>query len=332
MKKIETIAVIGAGAWGTALAVALSRAGRKSVLWARDAKIAGDINNNRRNDKYLPGIGLPDGISASADIAIVKSADAILLTVPAQQTRALCEQLRNHITDARPIIIAAKGIETGTDLLVTDIAKEFFPNCPLAILSGPNFADEVAKGLPTATTIACENESVGKLLLDAFGSPTLRPYWTGDIIGTSIGGALKNVIAIAAGVVAGKGLGDNARAALVTRGLAEIGRLASNMGANPQTLMGLSGMGDLMLTCYGEKSRNFRFGFLMGQGASPIDAKQKIAATIEGIETARAACELAQKKSLELPISQAVHALISGKISVNDAMSGLLNRPLKQEQ
>ncbi|TAH35358.1 MAG: NAD(P)-dependent glycerol-3-phosphate dehydrogenase [Alphaproteobacteria bacterium] len=330
MKKMETVAVLGAGAWGTALAVAIARAGKKPVLWARNAAVVDDIQKNRRNEKYLPGQELPP-MPASCDLSIAKDTDAILIAVPAQQIRAVCGVVRPHVAKSIPILIAAKGIETGTDLLVTDIAGEFFPDHPLAVLSGPNFADEVAKGLPTATTIACADEAIGKSLLDVFGSQTLRPYWTADVIGTCIGGSLKNVIAIAAGVVAGKDLGDNARAALVTRGLAEIGRLAAHMGANPQTLMGLSGMGDLMLTCYGEKSRNFRYGFLMGKGASPTEAKQKISATIEGIETARAVCELAQKKSLELPISMAVNALISGKISVQDAMNGLLNRPLKQE-
>ncbi len=329
-KNLQNFSVIGAGAWGTALAAVLAYAGRNVTVIARDPAVAAEINENSTNRKYLPNVPLPK-MRGSFDVADCGAADAVLIAVPSQQIRTVCKSLEKIVADGVPVMLAAKGVELGTDLMLADVAREYFPKNPVAVLSGPNFADEVAAKLPAATTIACDDEKTGQALLQSFGSGTFRPYYTNDVAGVCFAGAAKNVIAIASGVVLGKKMGDNARAALVTRGLAELMRACPHFGADPKTLMGLSGMGDLMLTCYGAKSRNLRFGILLGGGKTANQALAELSSTVEGVSTAAALADFARRKKIDMPIVSAVDALITGKISLDDLVAGLLNRPLRQE-
>lgn len=328
---IQKIGVVGAGAWGTALASAFARAGRDIKIWVRSDDVAQSINTKRRNEKYLPGVELPPGIAATSALAQLQSCDAILLAVPSQQTRAACGNLKTAGIADKPIILCAKGIELDTDLLLHEVIAECMGSVPVCLISGPNFADEVAKGLPTATTLACVDEQFGRAAIQAIGSPAFRPYFSADIIGVALGGAVKNVMAIASGIVIGRGLGENARAALITRGLKEMGSFAAQLGAKPQSLMGLSGMGDLMLTCYGSQSRNFRYGVLLGQGRSPQEAQQQLAATVEGVATSRAASHLARAKKIDMPICFGVEAIIHHGRSIDEIMQALMQRPFRDE-
>ncbi|HEX2115399.1 MAG TPA: NAD(P)H-dependent glycerol-3-phosphate dehydrogenase [Alphaproteobacteria bacterium] len=327
----QRIAVIGAGAWGTALALVARRAGRDVVIAAREAEVVEAINTTRRNGLFLPGVVLDDGIRATADAAAAAAqADVVLLAAPAQHLRAVSATLAPHIAEKRPVIICAKGIERGTGMLMSEVASETLPRAALAILSGPTFAAEVARGLPTAVTLATR-ESTGGRLLASIGSTTFRPYLSNDPIGAQVGGAVKNVIAIACGIVTGRGMGDNARAALMTRGLAEIMRLGTALGARPETLMGLSGLGDLSLTCNGLQSRNMSVGIALGQGqtlAQTLSGKRSIA---EGVESAAAIAELARRRGVDMPIVAAVDAILHHGAAIDDTIAGLLARPFKPE-
>ena len=329
-KSIQTIAVIGAGAWGTALAMVMARAGRDVILLARDADSADRIQKTRRNEKYLPGLDLPSAIRCESGFDAIERADAAVIATPAQHLRATCESIKNGVQN-KPIIITAKGIELQTDKLMIDVAGEYFSLQQLAILSGPSFAAEVAAGSPTAITLACQDQSLGEYLAAAIASSSLRPYWTSDVRGVCYGGALKNVIAIAAGIVIARGMGENSRAALITRGMREMMQMAISQGADVKTLMGLSGMGDLMLTCYSDQSRNFRFGMLLGQSSNAVDAQKKLSSTIEGVFTARAVTDFAQKNKIEMPICSMVDAVIAQKLSIDQAIAMLMQRPLREE-
>ncbi len=330
-QAMERFTIIGAGAWGTALAMAIARAGRDVTLWARNEVEANNIENQRENKKYLPGIGLPDGLLATNNVDMIGKSDAVLLAIPSQQMRGVCQFLKPLLKPRMKIIVSAKGVELNTNALMHEIVLQYFNANPIAILSGPNFAGEVAKSLPTAAVLACADDAIGKQIIAAVGSKYFRPYLTTDMVGVALGGAMKNVIAIASGVVIGMQLGENARASLVTRGLAEMARLAAHLGARPQTLMGLSGMGDLMLTCYSEQSRNFRFGLLMGQGMTAEVAVKKLSSTIEGIATSAAITRFAERYALEMPIAFAVAELVSGKINLLQATEMILSRPFKEE-
>jgi glycerol-3-phosphate dehydrogenase (NAD(P)+) len=320
----QRIAVVGAGAWGTALANCAARAGRDVTLWARDAAAVAQITTTREN-RRLPGIKLDKRVAATGAIADVAQADAVLLAVPAQDSRTAASALASHVKAGVPVIACAKGIERGTHRFMTEIIAEVIPGALPAILSGPSFAADVARGLPTAVTLACADDAAAAALARALGAQTFRPYHTTDVRGVEIGGAAKNVLAIAAGIVAGRKLGASATAALVTRGFAELARFGRALGARSETLTGLSGLGDLILSCSTPQSRNFSFGIALGEGRAP---NGKLA---EGAFTARALVELAGEKGIEMPIATAVAAVIEETLTVDQAIEGLLTRPIRAE-
>ncbi|MFQ5774299.1 MAG: NAD(P)H-dependent glycerol-3-phosphate dehydrogenase [Kiloniellaceae bacterium] len=328
---MERIGIIGAGAWGTALAMALRRAGREVALWARDPSLAADIDARHENPAYLPDVALDPGIRASADPAEAANCEALLLVVPAQHLREVAGKLAPHVPAARPLVICAKGIEQGTGRLMSEVLAEALPGRPLAVLSGPTFAAEVARGLPTAVTLAAADAALGAALVAALGSRTFRPYLSGDPVGAQIGGAVKNVIAIACGVVAGRALGDNARAALITRGLAEVVRLGRAKGARTATLMGLSGLGDLTLTCTSMLSRNYSLGRALGEGARLEEILAARRSVAEGVFSAAAVVGLARRHGAEMPIAEAVDAILNRGAGIDETVAALLARPFTAE-
>ncbi|MES2845763.1 MAG: NAD(P)H-dependent glycerol-3-phosphate dehydrogenase [Pseudomonadota bacterium] len=316
------IGIVGAGAFGTALAVALSREGRPVTLWARDAAHVETMRNTRRNDARLRGVLLPENVTVTAEIGDLVRADAVLLSLPMQSLRGFLG-VDGTVLNGRDLVACCKGIDLTTLQGPTALIRAACPGSPTAILTGPSFAADIARGLPTALTLAGEDAEALQHLLS---TPTLRLYRSTDVVGAELGGALKNVIAIAAGVVIGAGLGDSARAALMTRGYAEMVRLALTLGAKAETMAGLSGFGDLVLTCTSDQSRNFRYGCALGsgQGFDPT-------VTVEGAATAKAVSDMAKKLLVDLPITTMVAALIDGKIALAQAVQTLLSRPLKQE-
>ena len=317
------IAIAGAGAFGTALAIALAEK-RPVALWARDALAIAEMEITRLSPR-LPQVKLPAKIQITANIDTVYGADIVLLSVPAQ---ALTGFLADHAVglSGKMLVACGKGIDLTTLAGPTTTINQMVPTANAAILTGPSFAADIARGLPTALTLACQSEEVGKVLQSALSTQVLRLYRTTDTVGAELGGALKNVIAIACGAVIGAGLGDSARAALMTRGFAEMQRLATALGAEPDTLAGLSGLGDLVLTCSSAGSRNYRYGLSLGQ-AIPFDPTL----TVEGVATAKAVSNLAKRLHIDMPISMIVAALVSSKMTVPQAMTTLLNRPLKEE-
>ena len=319
-----SISVLGAGAFGTALAVALARHETDVTLWARDEDHARAMKESRHNEKRLPGVRLPERLTATADLRDV-AADIVLLALPMQRISGF---LASHGAELKPrtLVSCAKGIDLVTQRGASDIIAAACPNTHVAVLTGPSFAADIARGLPTALTLACRDEGTGAALQSALSTPVLRIYRSTDVRGAELGGALKNVIAIAAGVVIGAGLGDSARAALMTRGFAEMNRLATRLGAEAETLAGLSGFGDLVLTCTSTGSRNFCYGRALGAGEE-FDPTT----TVEGAATAKAVTILAKTLDLELPIAAMVAALVDRKLSVSEAMTQLLSRPLKKE-
>jgi glycerol-3-phosphate dehydrogenase (NAD(P)+) len=328
---MRTIGVVGGGAWGTALALTARRAGREVVLWAREESVVAQINASHVNLDFLPGVDLDPAIRATGDWAEVAKADAVLLVPPAQHLRAACKALAPHWRPGTAAVICAKGIELATSALMQEAVAEELPHAVPAILSGPTFAIEVAKGLPTAITLACADAALGRALVDALGTPTFRPYLSDDLVGAQVGGAVKNVLAIACGIVEGRGLGDNARAALITRGLAELVRLAQSKGAKPETLMGLSGLGDLILTASSTQSRNYSLGFALGQGRSLGEILGARKSVTEGVTTAGAVMEMAGRLGVEMPICAAVDAVINRGVGLGDAIAALLSRPFRNE-
>ncbi len=329
---MKRLAIVGAGAWGTALAIVARRAGSSPVLWARDPAVAAAIDEGHENPSYLPGIALDPAIAASADIeAAVAGADAALLAVPAQFLRGVLGRLSRVLPPGLPVLHCAKGIEAGSLAMMSQVGTEILPNSPYAVLSGPSFASEVARGLPTAVTIASADAALAERFLAALGSSRFRPYLSADPIGAEIGGAVKNVLAIACGIVVGRGLGDNARAALITRGLAEMVRLGLALGARAETFRGLCGLGDLVLTCSAGMSRNYALGLALGRGQSLDQALGLRRSVVEGIATAAAVAALAARLGIEMPISEAVDAVLHRGVSI-DAMTGrLLRRPYRAE-
>jgi glycerol-3-phosphate dehydrogenase (NAD(P)+) len=322
---IESIGVIGGGAWGTALALTAARAGRKVKLWARSISVVSAIRERKENPKYLPGIALDASIVAPSHFAEVVGADALLLAVPAQSIRAVVGVLSRLAVPGTPLVVCAKGLERNTGKRLSQVVAELAPKTLPAVLSGPSFALDVARGLPTAVTIACADEAVAGALCAALQNPAFRPYAETDLIGVEIGGAVKNVLAIAAGIVVARRLGASALAALTTRGFAELRRLGEALGGRPETLMGLSGLGDLMLTCSSPQSRNFSYGVALGEGRT---GPHPLA---EGIETAGVASSLAHRHGVEMPIVEAVAAILARELSVDDAIEALMTRPLKRE-
>lgn len=321
------IAVLGGGAWGTALALTMLRAGHDVGFWMRDADTVAEINTEHRNARYLPGIPLEPGLRATADLgAALSGADCILAVAPAQSMRALLTRMQGLAPPQAPLVICAKGIERNTGVALSDIVRAVLPGSPVAALSGPSFATDVARGLPTAVTVAAEDAGLAGDLARLLSAPQFRCYSTDDLIGVEIGGALKNVMAIAAGAVTGAGLGASAEAAIVTRGFVEMRRIAASFGAEPETLLGLSGFGDLMLTCGSGQSRNFSYGLALGRGASR--AGMPLA---EGIATASVARRIAAERGIAAPITDAVDRMLAGTLTIADAVGELLARPLKSE-
>lgn len=328
---LSRIAVIGGGAWGTALASVAARAGRKVTLWAREEEVVAAVNKGHENTPFLPGIALDPAIRATSDFAELAGAEAILHVAPAQHLRAVTAGLAPHLKSGTPLVLCAKGIETASGKLMSEVAGEEAPEARLAVLSGPSFAADVARGLPTAVTLACADEALGAQLVEAIGVPTFRPYLSTDVIGAQIGGAVKNVLAIACGIVEGKAFGDSARAALTARGFMEMSRFGEALGAKPATLKGLSGLGDLILTCGSRQSRNMSLGFALGEGKTLEDILGARSSVSEGVYTAEAVMRLAAAKGIDMPICEAVHNILSGKSGVDDAIAALLARPFTNE-
>ena len=327
MTDVAHIGVVGGGAWGTALACLARRAGRDVTLWSRDPTISKAIATERKNDVYLPGIPLEAEIAAEPDLDALAKCDALLLVCPAQAVRALAEKLPGD----RPVVICAKGIEAKSGLLMHEVLAEVQPRRRIALLSGPSFAEEAVRGLPTAISIATVDPNLGRELAATLASGAFRPYWTHDVLGVALGGAVKNVLAIAAGIVEGRGLGANAAAALVTRGFAEMARLGQAMGAELETLTGLSGLGDLALTCYGPLSRNRSLGAALGKGVSLARYMEGRRQVVEGEATAPAVLARAARQNIEMPICTAVDAILHKGADLDDAIRALLARPLRRE-
>jgi glycerol-3-phosphate dehydrogenase (NAD(P)+) len=325
MPSFQSVVVIGAGAWGTALASVAARAGRDVVLYARSPDSAAQIVATRTNPK-LAGMRLDASIKVTNDIALAAAADVILIATPAQSLRQAVTLLAPHLAKATPVIACAKGIERGTHKFMTEVIAEAAPHASPAILSGPSFAEDVARGLPTAVTLAAKDEVLASALVQAMGSSTFRPYHTTDVRGVEIGGAAKNVLAIAAGIVVGKKFGASAQAALTTRGFTELLRLGRACGARGETMAGLSGLGDLILTCSSPQSRNFALGMALGRGEQPT--RDKLA---EGEFTAPALIELAASQNVDMPVSNAVASILSGASTIDEAIESLLTRPFRAE-
>ena len=325
--SFDHIAVIGGGAWGTALALTCMRAGRSVSLWESDPANAAHLAVHRES-RFLPGVRLDDRIAVVGDLAEAARAEAILLVVPAQAVRAVTKALSPLLAPGTPLIVCAKGIERGTQKFMTEVVGECAPGATPAVLSGPSFAADVARGLPTAVTLAAADETVAAALAKAIGSAAFRPYRSTDVRGVELGGAAKNVLAIAAGVVTGRGLGASALAALTTRGFAELGRFGRAYGAKADTMTGLSGLGDLLLTCSSRQSRNFSFGIELGRGQKPKDIHGGLA---EGVFTAPVLLAMARERAVDMPIATAVAALLDGTLTVDAAIESLLTRPLKAE-
>lgn len=327
MTALGHIGVVGGGAWGTALACLGRRAGRRVSLWSRDRSVAAAIANDRANPVYLPGLLIDAGIEAVPDLATLADCDVLLLVCPAQAVRDVAARLPG----AAPVVICAKGIEASSGLLMPEVLAQVLPGRPIAMLSGPSFAEEAMRGLPTAISIATEDAVRGRVLAGTLASGAFRPYWTHDVQGVALGGAIKNVLAIAAGIVEGRGLGHNAAAALVTRGFAEMARLGQAMGAELETLTGLSGLGDLVLTCHGPLSRNRSLGVALGKGVSLADYLAGRRQVVEGEATAPAVLARAARQGIEMPICAAVDAILHDGADLDEAIRGLLARPLRRE-
>ena len=331
MTTFRHAGVIGAGAWGTALAQVCARAGLQVTLQARETEVVESIAAKRENTLFLPGVALESEIAAVADMAGLADCDLILAVAPAQHLRSALTALGPHLRAGVPVVLCSKGVEQGTLKLMTEVAAETLPGAPLAVLSGPSFAGEVARSLPTAVTLACEDEALGRAIAGAIATPTFRPYLAADMIGAEAGGAVKNVLAIACGIVEGKGLGRSAHAALITRGFAELTRLAVALGARAETVAGLCGLGDLVLTCSSPQSRNMSVGLALGGGMTLTEALAGKLSVAEGVASAPAVRALADRLGVEMPICQTVAAILAGEVEVDAAILGLLSRPLKSE-
>jgi glycerol-3-phosphate dehydrogenase (NAD(P)+) len=325
------IGVIGGGAWGTALAQVAASAGQTVTLWALESEVVDSIANIAENTAFLPGVRLSPSITCTSDMSAMASVNAVLAVVPAQFMRATLSKLAPVLPVGTPVVLCSKGIEQGTLKMMTDVLAETLPHCVGAVLSGPSFAKDVAIGLPTAVTLACEDPILGAQLVDMIGIATFRPYLANDLIGAEIGGAVKNVLAIACGMAEGRGLGESARAALITRGFTEMTRLGVALGGNAKTLAGLCGLGDLVLTCSSKSSRNFSLGVALGQGQSLEDALSGKRSVAEGAATAPALLALAQSKGVSMPICEGVAAILAGRVAVAHAIEALLSRPFKAE-
>lgn len=332
MTEYQNFGVIGAGAWGTALAQSLATGGRDVTLWAFEKECVDSINNENINKLYLPDARLSPKIKATQDLNSLAKCDALLSVVPAQHTRRTLETLKGEAElNGKPVLLCSKGIEISTREFMSDVLKETLPNVVPAVLSGPSFAIDVAKGLPTAVTLACEDKEIGEALVEAVAAPTFRPYLSTDVLGAEIGGAVKNVLAIACGMVLGMELGRSAHAAIIARGFAEMRRLGVALGCEPETLTGLCGLGDLVLTCSSEQSRNMSCGLALGRGESLNDILGARNSVTEGVASAPALKEMAAKLNVDMPISAVVADILSGDMDIQNALITLLSRVHKTE-
>jgi glycerol-3-phosphate dehydrogenase (NAD(P)+) len=319
--------ILGGGAWGTALAMTARRAGHEVSLWARDASTVAAINRDRANPRYLPGVAIDEGVCATLDAAeALAGAGEVLAVVPAQTLRGVLAAVGPLMPDGATLVLCAKGIERATGRLMTEVVSDTLPGVATAVLSGPSFATDVARGLPTAVVVASAERERAVRLARLLSTPAFRCYSTDDVVGVEMGGALKNVLAIAAGTVSGAGLGASAQAAMVTRGFVELRRLAAAFGARPETVMGLSGFGDLMLSCGSAQSRNFAYGLALGRGLALAGLP-----LAEGVPTAEIAASIADERGIAAPIVHAVHDLLGGRTTVRDAVAALMSRPLRDE-
>jgi glycerol-3-phosphate dehydrogenase (NAD(P)+) len=331
-RPFETVAILGAGAWGTALAQVTAAAKRAVTIWAREPEVVEGINATQENPLFLPGVRLNAVIRATDDLEDAAEAELILAVPPAQHMRSVLKGLKPHVKRGQAIVLCAKGIERGSLALMTDVLAEEVPEAAPAVLSGPGFAKDVARGLPTATTVASPDAELAQRIVATLGLPTFRPYVADDLVGAEIGGAVKNVIAVACGVAEGRKLGDGARAALITRGFAELTRLGLAMGAKAETLSGLCGLGDLVLTCCSMTSRNTSLGAALGEGRTLKDVMAERRSVAEGAESAPAVVALAQKYGVEMPICSAVDQIIAERTSIDEAIFALLARPFRAEK
>jgi len=322
------LGIIGGGAWGTALAQVAASDDADTLLWALEPEVVDSINARHENTTFLPGIPLSSAIRATSDLAELDACDAWMIVTPAQHMRVVLERAADC---AKPLILCSKGIEESSGQLLHDVARQCCPKADVAVLSGPTFAHEVARGLPTAVTLAAEDQALAEQLRDRIARPTFRIYISDDVAGAEIGGAVKNVLAIACGVVEGKGLGQNARAALIGRGFAEMSRFGVAMGARRETLAGLSGLGDLVLTCSSTSSRNYSLGVGLGQGKTASELMADRRTIAEGAFTAPVLARLAREKSIDMPIVETVEGLLAGRFSADQALEQLLARPPKSE-
>lgn len=311
--EFRTAGVIGAGAWGTALAQVAGWAGLEVRLQAREPEVIDSIRTRRVNEAFLPGVQLDERLEVTGDLADLGDCDLILAVPPAQHMRSTLAAFAAHHRPGAPVILCSKGIERGSLKLMTEVLAETLPDAPAAVLSGPSFAGEVARGLPSAVTLACADETLGQALMNTLSAPTFRPYLADDLIGAEVGGAIKNVLAIACGMSEGKGLGRSAHAALITRGFAEMTRMGVALGGRAETVAGLCGLGDLVLTCSSPQSRNMSLGLALGQGQTIEQALAGKRSVAEGYESAPAVRELAEKTGVDMPISMAVAALLAGE-------------------
>lgn len=332
-KGLGRFLIVGAGSWGTALAICINRAGSNVTLWTRNENVYQQISEKRVNESYLPQMFVDPDIEITTDLnAAAKKADYVLLAMPSQQLRPICISLSDQLSRDVPLLIVSKGIERGSLLLMSEVVSSILPGNPVMVLSGPNFAQEAASGLPTATVIAGSSRTKSEKLIYAMGSRYFRPYYSDDVIGVQIGGAVKNVIAIACGMAAGRALGQNAGAALMTRGLVEMQRLAAVKGGKPETLSGLSGLGDLILTCSSQTSRNMSLGYAIGKGEK-IDSLLSLnrSGLTEGVVTAESVYQLSRNLGVSMPICHMVHEVLTGEVPLEGAISSLLARPLTEE-
>lgn len=326
------IGVVGSGAWGTTLAILANRAGSRATLWTRNPMVADSITNQRVNAHYLPDIFIDPAIAVTRELGAFKACDAVILTIPAQSLRTVCISLSDLISSSVPLVIATKGIERGSLMLMSEVVQSILPHNPVAILSGPNFAGEAAHGAPTASALATHHPRLAEKLAFALGGKFFRLYINDDPVGTQIGGAVKNVLAIACGMAIGHGLGENTRSALITRGLVEMSRLARAKGGREETLFGLAGVGDVVLSCTSVKSRNYALGYNIGKGVPITDIVHTGKAGLtEGVATAESVTQLAQKLGVAMPIAHAVYDILSGALPVQGAIERLLERPISME-
>lgn len=329
---MKNAVVLGAGSFGSALAALLAERGLETTLWARNANKVEEINTRHTNARYLPGIELPDSIRATTDFAACAEAELILFVLPSQNFREVAERAREHGVNPNAVLLSGtKGIELESGARMTTVLSEIFPDNPVAVLSGPSHAEEMAKKMPTAVVVGCEDEELAKRIQDVFTLPWFRSYWATDVAGIEIGGCVKNIAAIAGGIVEGFGLGDNAKAGLVTRGLAEMVRLGVAMGGKPETFMGLSGVGDLMATCFSDHSRNTRVGRMLGKGMPLDEIQTRLGMVAEGVPNTESVYRFAKKHGVRAPVTELLYELLQGRLTIAEASQQLLSRSPRAE-